>query len=226
MSPLSALTLAALLAQAPAPAPAQRDYSAPPKGTPADQQLWRDLRAATDGSVLHMARIAQCSFRLTYGKYYQGLDVIAGDATAPDRYEARTLRAGIESAAKAAQEAIPELPGIRECKYVLRDLDLAMPLAPTEPRAAQSLKEARAEGTRCVKRLSPLADTLKARADAMEAALAGADAFAGRRGTPLVTLGTASAEAGAPGGPDAAKEPSAAPKEPSATPAWSHPEKP
>lgn len=198
MSPLAALALAALLAQgpapaqAPAPAPGERDYNAPPKGTPADQQLWRDLRAATTGAVLHMARIAQCSFRITYGKYYQGLDAIGEDATAPDRDQARALRAGIEAAAKAADEALPEQPGIRDCRYALRDLDLAMPLAPTEPRAAQSLGEARGEGRKCVKQLTPLAETLRARADALEAALAAADGFAGRRGTPLVMMGTGS----------------------------------
>jgi len=225
MSPLAALALAALLAQAPtptpaptpAPAPAERDYNAPPPGTPADQQLWRDLRAATTGAVLHMARIAQCSYRLTYGKYYQGLDAIAADTSAPDRDRARALRAGIESAAKAADEAIPEQPGIRDCRYVLRDLDLAMPLAPTDPRAAQSLQEARGEGRKCVKQLAPMSETLKARADALEAALAAADEFAGRRGTSLVTLGTAAGEA---------KEPSAAPRPAGATPGPATPEKP
>jgi hypothetical protein len=221
MSPLAALALAALLTQAPtsapAPAPGERDYNAPPKGTPADQQLWRDLRAATTGAVLHMARIAQCSYRLTYGKYYQGLDAIAADTSAPDRDRARALRAGIESAAKAADEALPEQPGIRECRYALRDLDLAMPLAPTEPRAAQSLEEARSEGRKCVKQLTPMSETLRARADALEAALAAADEFAGRRGTPLVTLGTAAGEA---------KEPSAAPQPAGATPGPSNPEKP
>lgn len=185
MSPHAALALAVLLAQP--PAPAERDYNAPPKGTPADQELWRELRAATTGAVLHMARIAQCSFRLTYGKYYQGLDAIAADTTAPDRDEARALRGGIEFAARASDEALPPQPGIRECRGVLLDLDLAMPLAPTEPRAARSLEEARGEGMRCVKRLSPIAEILKVRADALEAALAAADAFAGRRGTSLVT---------------------------------------
>lgn len=225
MSPLAALGLAALLAQAPAPppaktpapAPAERDYNAPPTGTPADQQLWRDLRAATTGAVLHMARIAQCSYRLTYGKYYQGLDVIAADTTAADREQARALRAGVESAAKAADEALPGQPGIRECRGVLLNLDLAMPLASTEPRAAQSLQEARREGRKCVKQLAPMAETLKARADALEAALAAADAFAGRRGTPLVTLVSVA---------DPAKEPSSNPKPPGSTPGSIPPEKP
>lgn len=183
----AALALAALLAAEPATAP--RDQAEPPPGAPADQRLWRDLRDSANDVVLHMARLAQGSFRLSYGRYYEGLDAIAADPAAPDRDEARALRRAIEGAARAAEEALPQQPGVRECRYVLRDLDLAMPLAGTEPRAAQALAEARPEARRCVERLAPLARTLGARADALEAALAAADGLATRRGTPLVSLG-------------------------------------
>jgi beta-phosphoglucomutase-like phosphatase (HAD superfamily) len=182
VSPLSSLALIALLAQP--PAPAQRGDDAPPGGRPADQALWSDLRATTNAAVLHMARLAQCSYRLAYGRYYQWLDAIAGDPAAPDREEARAIRADLEAAARAAEDALPEQPGVRECRYALRDLGLVMPLAASEPRAAQSLQEARTEGERCVRRLAPLAATLLARADALEAALAKADALAARRPAP------------------------------------------
>lgn len=210
MSPLAtalAVALSAALAQV--PAPPQRDHNEPPDGTPADQELWRGLRGATNDTVMHLGRINQCAYRITYAKYYQGLDAIAAESGG-DRDEARALRARIEEAARAAQDAVPEKVGSRECQYTLRDLGLAMPLARSDPKAAGMLEVARAAGARCVARLAPLAATFRDRADALEAALAAADALAARRGTTFVDAAARAAAGAARSGASSAKEPAAA----------------
>jgi hypothetical protein len=198
---IAPLVLAAAMAQA-AAAP-QEDPAVIPQGTPADQQLWRALRDAANSATVAMGRIAQCSFRIEYGKYYEGLDEALASGTEAERTEARPLRERLAAEAKAAEAAMPEKPGIRECQYVLRDLGLYMPNL-SEPAAKKAIPAARKQAEGCVKRLAPLAETLTARAGALEAAVDAADALQARR--------LASAAASADGkAPAAAPEPTGAP---------------
>lgn len=204
MISVPALVLAAAVAQSAAP---QEDPAVVPRGTPADVQLWHELRDAVNGATVAMGRIAQCSFRIEYGKYYEHLDEARKGGPEADRAEASALRERLGAEAKAAQDALPEKPGIRECQYVLRDLGLYMPNL-SEPAAQKAIPATRKAARRCVDRLAPLAQRLTVRADALEGALAAADAFQARRA------------AAAPGGEgkDAAAAEGARPPEASSAP--------
>lgn len=192
----AALALAAALAQAAAPAPeaAPPVAAAPPvleadpaagdapgddvtpAGSAADRELWRALRAATNGATLGMARVSQCSYRITYGKHYERLDALAKGGGEEERARARALRERLAAEAAAAGGAIPERPGVRECQYVLRDLGVYMGVA-SHRRARQELPALRRVAKGCVARLAPLAERLEARAAALEGALAAVDAL-------------------------------------------------
>jgi hypothetical protein len=201
LTPLGSLALATLLAQAPL-VPLE-GYGRPPPGSPADQQLWRDLQHATSAATLAMGRLSQCSFRITYGKYYEGLDAILKDGPDAEKAEARALREHLAAEAKAADAAVPERPGVRECQYVLRDLGLFMPV-PSDPRAKRQLPEVRRRAGACVEKLAPLAERVGERATALEGALAAIDAYRVRN-----AAGGAAAAANAPAGPPAATQPAA-----------------
>jgi hypothetical protein len=169
-------TAAAVALPAPAP-PQPRDYAEPPAGLAADQQLWRDLRDATNDAVTGLGRIAQCSFRIDYGGYYQRLDLAARQEAA--RAEATSVRSALTKAASAADASKlppPRNPSVRECREVLVSLDTAMPLH-ADRTVAPRLAKARAEARRCVKVVRPFADRAAARATALEAALAEVDRF-------------------------------------------------
>lgn len=178
MITLATVLLAGALAAEPVAAPPQRDFSEPPAGLAADQQLWRDLRAATNDAVTHLARIAQCSFRIDYGGYYQRVDLAAERPEA--RAEAKSIRERLTAAATAAdasQLPPPRDPAVRECREVLVTLDTTMPLQ-GDAKAQKQLAQARKKARRCVAVVRPFADRAEARATALEAALAEVDRFA------------------------------------------------
>lgn len=151
-----------------------RDPNDPPSGTAADQQLWRDLRSATNDAMTSMARVSQCSYRIAYGGYYQWLDEAAkgeGEGAAG----ARGLRARLEDAARRADALKPPpRPSVHECRMVLVDLEGKMP-ENASPSMRGELAETRAQARGCVKALQPFAAAMTERADALEAALAAVD---------------------------------------------------
>jgi hypothetical protein len=161
-----------------APVAAQRDYDQPPAGLAADQQLWRDLRASANDAVTGLGRIAQCSFRIDYGGYYQRLELAATNPSArPQALSLRETLSAAAAAADASQLPPPRDPSVRECRAVLVDLDTMMPLH-GDPKIAGRLAEARAQARRCVETVRPFADRAEARAAALEAALGAVDRFA------------------------------------------------
>lgn len=173
------LAIATLLAATPAPpaaaggsqpAAAERDWGAPPPGTPEDQQLWRDLKEGAGSATVHLGRLAQCAFRIRYGKYYEGLDARKGDA------DAAAARAALAEAATAAQRAIPAKPGIYECRRVHLDLDQRIEL----PNAFKDGEPVRREARACVAKLRRLVAAVEPAADRLEGALARVDALLGR----------------------------------------------
>ena len=176
---LASTALAALLlSQAPAPDP----YNEPPPGAAEDRQLWRDVRDAANDGTLAMARVNQAAYRLQYGKHYEALDALAASGPADVRGEAGALRARLEDAARTARDAVPaDGPGIRDCQYTNLDLATHMPHA-ADPVEAKALAAARQAAKACVARLRPFADTMRARAEALEAALAACDALLERAG--------------------------------------------
>lgn len=167
-----ALALAAVLAQ---PADGGPGTETTPTGSEADERLWRDLRGATAGATIGMGRIVQCGFRIRHGKYYERLDATLEDGTDAEKADARALRERLAAEATAAQAAVPDEPGVRACQYVLRDLELFMPIA-SDPRGTKQVAVLRNEASACVAKLAPLAERLRERASALEAALAAVDA--------------------------------------------------
>ncbi|HET8540313.1 MAG TPA: hypothetical protein VFL83_10625 [Anaeromyxobacter sp.] len=160
----------------PAPQDGPREWGKAPPGAPEDVALWNALNEAHAASVLHLARIVQASYRLRYGEYYQALDEKAERGTAGEAEGARRARARIETAANAADEAVPKKGlRVRVCKYTLFHLDQRM--AVPDPRFAAELPEVRAEARGCVDELAPFAAKLGPLADAFERSLADADAF-------------------------------------------------
>ena len=147
-----------------------------PAGSEADRALWRDLRAATNRATLGMARVSQCSYRITYGKYYERLDALLKLGGEAEKARASAARQRLAAEATAAGDAVPRKPGVHECQYVLRDLGVYMSVA-SDPRAKRQLPEVRRLARGCVAKLAPLADRLEGRASALEGALAAIDAL-------------------------------------------------
>ena len=177
-----------------APAP-DRNWGEPPAGsTPEDVALWRRLHEATNDAVLAMSRVGQCSYRLKYGGYVEGLDAIA-QASKDDRAaKATALRGRIAAAAKEADDAIPkEGLRVRLCKITLLHLEQRMD-ALDDPKLAVEMPQVRREAEQCADEVGAFARKVEPRADALEKALAEADAFLGRA-APASTAGSASAEA-------------------------------
>jgi len=162
----------------PAPGAAgPREWDRAPPGAPEDVALWNALRDAQNASVVHMARIVQASYRLRYGRYYESLDEKARSGTAAEAEGARRSRARIEAAAREADEAIPKQGlRVRTCKYTLLHLDQRMAI-PDDPAFAAELPAVRAEARGCATELAAFAARIGPLADALEAALADADAF-------------------------------------------------
>lgn len=178
MFALATLVLAAAVAQPSPAAPAAPDPT--PEGTAEDRALWRELREATNGATVAMGRIAQGSFRISYGRYYEGLDEVLASGPEAERAEAKALREALAREAKAADGALPARPGMRDCQYVLRDLGLQMPHL-SERSVKKDIVGTRAKARDCVKRLRPLGEALFARADALDGALSAIDAYNVRR---------------------------------------------
>jgi hypothetical protein len=181
---LLALSVAGLEQQKPPAAPPApeigepRDWSQPPAGASAqDRALWKALDESHAASVTAMARVAQASYRLRYGRYYESLDE---KKAGPQADGAKKARARIESAARAADDAIPKQGlRIRVCKYTLLHFDQRLAF-PEDPGFAAELPKYRAEAKSCVDELSAFAKKLTPMADAFEASLADADTFLGR----------------------------------------------
>lgn len=174
------LALAALLLLPEAPAP-DRNWGEPPAGsTPEDAALWRRLHQATNDAVLAMSRVGQCSYRLRYGGYVEGLDATA-QASKDDRAaKATALRTRLAAAAREADEAIPKKGlRVRLCRTTLLHLEQRMD-ALDDPRLAADMPQVRREAEQCAEEAAAFARMLEPRAGALEAALAEVDAFLGR----------------------------------------------
>lgn len=167
-------------AGAPLPLDAERDWNAPPPGAaPEDGALWLALREAGDDAVLQMGRVFQAAFRLRYGRYHEALEAVEKGGLPDASARALRARARLDAATRAADEAIPRQGlRVRVCKYVLQDLDTR--LAVDEPAARADLEVVRAEARGCAEEVAAFARRLAPRADELEAALAEADAAAGR----------------------------------------------
>lgn len=175
-----AIAVAALLTATPAAPTAagrspkvavERDWGEPPPGAPEqDRKLWRDLKEGTANATIHLARLAQCAFRIRYGRYYEALDARKGDAAAA------AARTGLADAATAAQAAIPQRPGVYLCRRVHLDLDQRIEL----PRSFKDVEQVRGEARECVSKMSALVASTEPAADRLEAALARVDELLGR----------------------------------------------
>lgn len=174
--------VAALLAATPAPGSApppaagprpvavERDWNEPPPASAEDQRLWRELKSGAASATVHLGRLAQCAFRIRYGRYYEGLDARKGDA------EAAAAREGLAAAATAAQGAIPKRPGVYACRRVHLDLDQRLEL----PRDFTDGDTVRRDARACASRMQRLVAAVEPAADRLEAALARVDALLGR----------------------------------------------
>jgi hypothetical protein len=186
MTATSLLVLALLAPAPPAPAEAappppvqgeERDLNLPPPGASAeDQAIWTAVRDGTGHATFHMARIAQAAFRIRYGHYYEELDR-KGDPAA------KSARARLEAAAKAAEASIPPKPNIYPCRHVLLNLDVRLAAA-SDPKAQADLPEVRADARRCGDEMAALISKVRPAADELEASLAGIDALLGRMAPP------------------------------------------
>jgi hypothetical protein len=170
--------IAALLAATPAPSPAapeaavavERDWGEPPPASAEDQRLWRELKDGAASATVHLGRLAQCAFRIRYGRYYEGLDARKGDAGAA------SAREGLAAAATAAQKAIPKRPGVYACRRIHLDLDQRLEL----PRDFADGDAVRREARACVEKMQRLVAAVEPAADRLEAALARGAALLGR----------------------------------------------
>jgi len=166
-------------ASEPTPPPADpRPSGEPPPGSADDQRLWRAVQLGTNQATFQMARVAQCAYRIRYARYYQELDArIAAPASAE---AARAWRARLESAALAAEAALPKDGGrVRACRYVLLDLEAWMENA-EDPRAKARLPAARAEAQACAAKMEQVTRVLTPEADRLEAVLLEVDRHLGR----------------------------------------------
>jgi hypothetical protein len=156
----------------------ERPPGEPPPGDPADRALWTRLKDGTALAAMHMARVAQCAYRIRYARYYESLDERLGDPAASEA--ARAWRGRLEEAARRADAALPAEGGrVRACRYVLLDLETWMEGA-ADPRAAERLPAARREAGACVERMERVVAAVAPAADALEAALLDVDRFLGR----------------------------------------------
>lgn len=190
MTLTSAVSLALLLAAAPAPTPPalenpppvaeEPEFQEPPPGAGADQALWRQLRDESGLATISLARIAQCAFRIRYEQPYQALDAIAQQDVLRAA-DARALRARLEAAAVAADQAAPKgpKPNIRACRYALLFLGQAMS-EPAGSKLGAKLPEKRDEARSCVDDMRGLHAAARPAADRLEAALREVDVFLGR----------------------------------------------
>jgi hypothetical protein len=180
-----------LAAAEPRPPPAEQTAGAPeageagywqgaPPGTPEDVALWNALRDAQSSALLHMGRLGQANFRIRYGRYVELLEEAVRTAPLAKAEEARQLRTRLEAAVKLADEGTPK-KGVRihPCRYSLFYLDQRMRL-PDDQAMAATLPKVRSEARSCVDDLAPLAARLGPLADALEKAMAEADAFLDR----------------------------------------------
>jgi hypothetical protein len=156
---------------APPPPPVEREWGAPPAAASAeDQRLWRDLKDGTAGATLHLARLAQCGYRIRYGRYHEALDERRGDA------RASAAREELSGATRAAQAVVPERPGVYPCRHVLLDLDQRI----EEPSGFADVDEVRREARDCASSMKRLVAAVEPAADRLEAALTRADEALGR----------------------------------------------
>lgn len=181
-----------LLLGAPVLAGPERDYNQPPPGASAeDAKLWHELRDGTSWALWELARVAQCSARIRYGRYYELLDAKIGTASA-DAARAKALREALEGAAIQAQQAIPEDGGrVHPCRESLRDLDQR--IDPGNVEVAKERDAARAESRACADRMNGIVRRVRPAADALERRLDDVDAFL-NRGKPTIPA----SEPGAP----------------------------
>lgn len=190
---LTTLTLALLLAAADPQAPARDDellqnlepdsVEAPP-GPEADRALWRQLRDGTAFSTLQLARVAQLSFRLKYGRYFEELEA---RASGPDGGEAKERLDALRSAADRARQLIPRQPGIYQCRHALLDLETRMKGLP-DPKAEADLPEARVAARACVEKMTRVLAAVTESADGLDRAMGAADATLKRTG-PAISAG-------------------------------------
>ncbi len=187
VAPAPAVASASAVAPAPAgrgaAAPEEADpnpWGQPPTGAAEDVALWTTLRDSQNQAVLQMSRIAQASYRIRYGRYYERLDQLSGTTPGPVPDQARRLRSRLEVAARQADEGIPKTGlRVRVCKYTLLHLDQRLRL-PDEPSMKVELPRVRAEARSCTGELVPFAAKVLALADALDAAVADAETFLDR----------------------------------------------
>jgi hypothetical protein len=190
---LAPLTLALLVATADPVGTAGNDeflqnlepdaVEAPP-GPEADRALWRQLRDGTAFSTLQLARVAQLSFRLKYGRYFEELQ--AG-ASGPGGAEARAGLDALRAAADRARALVPRQPGVYQCRHALLDLETRMKGLP-DPKAEADLPAARVAASACVDQMSRVLAAVTESADGLDRAMAAADAHL-RRTAPAVAAG-------------------------------------
>ena len=192
-------TLAAaafLVSAAPALGGPERDYNEPPPGSaPEDAKLWRDLRQGTSMALWEVGRIAQCSSRISYGKYYESIDAAIEKGPPATTSRAKELRDGLTAAAEAAQRSVPSDGGrVHACRVTLLDFEQRMD--PRNKEIARELPEARKEAKQCADRMNQLLGAVTPAADRLEHALDEIDVYLNR---PAVK------PANAPKPPEAAK---------------------
>jgi hypothetical protein len=182
-----------LVAAAPALGGPERDYNNPPPGSaPGDGKLWRELRHGTSWALWQLARVAQCSKRIRYGKYYESLDAAIQKETGPAASRAKDLRDKLTAAAEAAQKAIPPDGGrVHPCRVTLLDFDQR--IDPRNKEVAKELPEFRAEAQRCADRMNQLLAAVTPSADVLERALDDIDVYLKRK-VPPSPPGASSAE--------------------------------
>lgn len=151
--------------------------SEPPGGTPEDQQLWRELDRGAAAAVVQLARLTQCSHRISYARPYQRLDAAAAGGPKAVAERARALRAKLAAAAQVADDALPPDGGrVRACRYSLLYFGQRMDLL-ADPKISAEMPRYRDDARSCRDRMDALVVTLEPKADALEAVLAEVDTF-------------------------------------------------
>jgi hypothetical protein len=190
---LTTLSLALLLAASdPAPPRVNDEFlqnlepdavEAPP-GPDADRALWRQLRDGTAFSTLQLARVAQLSFRLKYGRYFEELEA---RAKGPEGGEARERLDALRAAADRARQLIPRQPGVYQCRHALLDLETRMKGLP-DPKAEADLPEARVAARACVDKMRTVLAAVTESAEGLDRAMTAADAHL-KRAAPAIAAG-------------------------------------
>lgn len=156
-----------------APPPARaRDFTKPPPGSREDQALYVGIRDDAGRSTLGLGRVVQATHRIKYGRYYEELDRSERPA------EAKRLKDRLDEALVAARKAVPERPGIFQCRHLLVDFEARMDPANRELRS--ELPAVRREARDCAAQMRTLAGAVVPAADELEATLAAIDAHLGR----------------------------------------------